>query len=360
MPKPFRVTDNMVEETKEALLEKVDKFLAELKTKNLVEGTIKFEQPYSYPTDAFERPEVEFSLEAWSKMAALIATTKTELAWYGVVDRVDESHFYVWDILIYPQVVTGATVDLDEGERSKWFADLPREIKSKLRLQGHSHVDFSPTPSGQDMSSRKDFLKYLEGDEYMIYIIMNKSNTFTIAIYDLLSNAVYKDNEIDVVVKVGNDNLLTWIENEKKEKIKTNTYTYGKTAGSAKSSKNNTINLPSSAAAGDAKTKVKESTTSSTKSKKPSKPIMKSQLMITSTDLVNMFKVGWMEADAIKELLVVEVNEGYIPNEKEDLLVEAEILKEELEAGAYDGAYDGYGAYGGYSTYDGYGRQWGY
>lgn len=334
MPVPFKVTENMLEETRTALTEKVEKFLEELKNKNLINGTIKFEQPYEYPTESCIRPEIEFSPEAWMKMTALIATNKGELAWYGVVDRKDEAHFYVSDILVYPQVVTGATVDHDEGERSKWFAEMPREIRSKCRLQAHSHVDFSPTPSGEDMNSRKDFLKYLSGNEYMIYMIINKKYEFTVAIYDLETNAIYKNNEVDIVVKAGEVNLFDWYKKENADKIKTYLHT---PSGSAKTKEKGL-------------TPVNGGKTKNEKEKSSKKELTKSQLQISASAIVNHCMVGYYEADAILDELLEEVNSGHLANNPDLLLIEADAIRDKHDALAdYGYGYSyGYG-YGGHS-----------
>lgn len=333
MPVPFKVTENMLEETRAALTEKVEKFLEELKNKNLINGTIKFEQPYEYPTESCIRPEIEFSPEAWMKMTALIATNKGELAWYGVVDRKDEAHFYVSDILVYPQVVTGATVDHDEGERSKWFAEMPREIRSKCRLQAHSHVDFSPTPSGEDMNSRKDFLKYLSGNEYMIYMIINKKYEFTVAIYDLETNTIYKNNEVDIVVRAGETNLFDWYKKENIEKIKTYSYT-----APAQSKEKNLA-------------PVNGGKTKNEKEKPPKNKLTKSQLQISASAIVNHCGVGWNKAYDIMEELLEEVNAGTLANNQDALLFGAEEIREEHDALMAVGAYSPYigGRYGGYT-----------
>lgn len=342
MPVPIRATDNMIEETQKELLVKVAKFLEELKTKNLTKGTISFSQAYEYGEADCIRPVVEFAPEAWMKMTALVSTVSSEIAWNGIVDRKDDSHYYISDILVYPQKVTGATVDPDEGERSLWLSKIPREQRCKLGFQGHSHVNMAPSPSGTDMESRAEIVQHLDENDFYIFMIMNKSYEYTMALYDMKTNALYDTKDIEVVSYVGETNLLDWYKEEKKNKIKT-TYT-GSYYGSSK--KENTTPITKSSS-------VKNSTPAKNenKGKGKSKAITKSQLQISASAIVNHCMVGYYEADAILDDLLEEVNSGRLANNPDLLLIEADVIRDEHDALADYSSYGyGYGyGYGGYS-----------
>ena len=58
--------------------------------------------------------EVNFTPEAYHEMCMLIDHFDTEVAWHGLVDRIDKTHFRITKILVYPQKVTGATVNTDQ------------------------------------------------------------------------------------------------------------------------------------------------------------------------------------------------------------------------------------------------------
>lgn len=346
MPKPIRATQNMIEETKAALLAKVDAYLEKLKTDVLKDGTIEFKMPYAYTEPDFDRPQVTFTLEAWAKMSALVCTTSSEIAWNGVVEREDETHFKVTDILVYPQKVASATVEADETERALWLAKIPFEERRKLNFYGHSHVTMSPTPSSTDMTDRKDVVGTLAEDGFAIFFIMNKSFDFTGAIYDMESNTLFDTKEIDFVVPVGED-LLGWVKTEKEDKLKAKTYggTY-----TSNYSKSNVSQFPSASGASSG---TKESKGSKGKESGKKKPLTKTQLQISASTIVTALTVGWLEADEILEELLESVNAGFTKNTIDDLLVEAEIIKEEHDAIAQYGNYKGF--YG-----NQYGGQYGY
>lgn len=341
MPTPIRATENMIKETREELLEKVEKFLEELKTKNLTKGNISFNQSYSYSDTGFERPVIEFSPAAWAKMTALISATDTEIAWNGMVDRKDDLHYYISDILVYPQKVTGVTVDPDEGERSLWLSKIPREERCRLGFQGHSHVNMSPSPSGTDMGSRTEIIQHLDANDFYIFMIMNKSYEYTLALYDMKTNALYDTKDVDVLIDVGGIDLLQWVKTEKQEKIKRTTYaTNYSTSYNYKKEKSKDKELSSYIEKGKKSEKEKK--------EKP-KSISKSQLKISSTSIVSNLLIGYDEANKIMNELLGEVNAGLLDNEPEALLTEAEILMAEHDALDYE---DNYSYYGG--LYDGW------
>lgn len=113
--------------------------------------------------------EVNFTYEAYSQMFALIDHFDCEVAWRGIVNRIDKTHFQITKILLYPQTVTGTTVDTDQEEFSKWFQALPVETIRNLRFQGHSHVDFGVTPSSRDMEDQWRFIDGLKPTSYQIF-----------------------------------------------------------------------------------------------------------------------------------------------------------------------------------------------
>lgn len=357
MPKPIRATTNMLEETRKALLEKVEEYMKKLESGILSNGCIEYKMPYAYPDSDFERPQVEFTAEAWAKMTALVCTTSSEIAWNGIVDRIDETHFKITDILVYPQVVSGATVDIDEGERGIWLGKIPREQRCKLNFQGHSHVNMSPNPSSTDMSSRKDVVEILDPEDgYFIFFIMNKSFEFTAAIYDMVTNMLYDTKEIDFVIPI-EDNLLEWCKNEKKYKLSTKTYSYGGSYGSYNSKGFGTKGTGAGSSVKKFPATTGSGAAGSSEGAKPGdkKSDVKgiktlSELNITKKTLMSQCMINDKEADAVMEMLFEEVNDGMLFNTYYALLKEArDITWGDSNSSSYD--YDGYGGYGGWSSY---------
>lgn len=157
---------------------------------------------------------VTFYRQAYKKMKRLVHNFNTEIRWQGTVDRVSDTEFVVKDIMVYPQTVTGRTVKINPEKYGEWLCSLPDEIFSKLRFQGHSHVNMSPTPSGVDHRQMEDTYKTLQGDDFYIHIIVNKSNRYWIQIYDNKSKTIFRNREIEIVVE--DENILDFVEEAKK------------------------------------------------------------------------------------------------------------------------------------------------
>ena len=158
--------------------------------------------------------EVNFTYEAYSQMFALIDHFDCEVAWRGIVNRIDKTHFQITKILLYPQTVTGTTVDTDQEEFSKWFQALPVETIRNLRFQGHSHVDFGVTPSSRDMEDQWRFIDGLKPTSYQIFMIWNKKRQYNVRVIDLADNVIYEG--ADVKVTVGDFDSTRFLEDADK------------------------------------------------------------------------------------------------------------------------------------------------
>ena len=140
-------------------------------TKNI---TLNVNALLNLPTPKpLEKPEVRFSLEAYHKMQALVNYCDKEICWHGLVEKVDDLSYYVYDILVYPQLATAATVEADEEEYVKWLDELEDEEFNAIRMQGHSHVNMTASPSGVDEDYYDVLRRHIT--DYYIYLIMNKS-----------------------------------------------------------------------------------------------------------------------------------------------------------------------------------------
>lgn len=173
-----------------------------------------------------------FTPLAFAKMANLVRETDSELAWHGVCERVQDAavpSFLVKDILVFPQVVTGATVDTDQEEYQNWMMALPDEQFNNLRMQGHSHVNMGCNPSSTDQAHRESILKQMPKDEYFIFIIWNKRNEHDIVVMDMANNRRYEDKEIEI--DIVNDGLsIAQFISDSKALLRKPAYSYTGTA----------------------------------------------------------------------------------------------------------------------------------
>lgn len=243
MSRPIKLTDQIFKTV-------MEEFAAAVKNMKMTDGNVSYTKTFKWKGE--DRATLVFTERAYSKMMALVNGFSTEVAWHGTCRRDDEdsSKFIIDDILIYPQVVTGATVNTDQGPYQTWLYQLEDGVFNNLRMHGHSHVNFSTSPSKTDLDHQAKILSQLEDDMFYVFIIWNQKGEHTIKIYDLKNNTLYDDSDITVVVE-GYQSFLKDAE----EMVKRHTYTY--TAATPPASK--TPESKTAGASSDIKTKPKSS-----------------------------------------------------------------------------------------------------
>ena len=172
-----------------------------------------------------------FSSRAWTKMYALVDEFTGEVQWHGIVERKSPTLFFVKDILIFPHEATSATVVSNQEAYEKWLNDLDDETFNACRFHGHSHVNMAVSPSGVDMTYRKNVLDNFgtpmpDSDYFYIFIITNKHRAISGEIYDLQNNALYSADEITYKVVIGNGEYLDTFVAQAKECVKDVKYQY--------------------------------------------------------------------------------------------------------------------------------------
>lgn len=173
---------------------------------------------------------VLFTETAWQKMQTLIREFDKEVAWHGVAERCEEKDTYlISDILVYPQEVTGSTVTTDQNEYEMWLMKQEDDVFNNIRMQGHSHVNMSTSPSSVDLNLYEGILSQLDSDMFYIFMIYNKRGEKTVKLYDLRENILFETADVTVAVKEVGD--LTGFLEEAKELVVTKTYNYGTGVG---------------------------------------------------------------------------------------------------------------------------------
>lgn len=190
-------TLRLSEDKRNKILEAIKEQLTDLK---ITDDKLQFS--FNLNDKEAERiPLVRFTVPAYMKMRALVTEFSSEIAWHGTVDRVSEDEFIVKDILVYPQEVTGSTVNTDQEEYQNWLYSLEDDEFNSLRFQGHSHVSMSVSPSGVDSTHQSEIVEQLGDDDYYIFMITNKRDEYWVCIYDMLTNCVYSTDEIELAVE---------------------------------------------------------------------------------------------------------------------------------------------------------------
>ena len=176
-----------------------------------------FDEKYTY-TENFktgEKTTVWFTPDAWTKMVALIHDYDSEVGWHGIASRTESGDYIISDILVYPQEVSGATVNTDQEEYEMWMMKQEDDVYNNIRMHGHSHVRMSPGPSGVDDTHREKIVEQLEGDMFYIFMIWNKEFKYTAKIYDMKRNVLFDTEDISVQMVNTVVGLDTFLKNAK-------------------------------------------------------------------------------------------------------------------------------------------------
>ena len=222
----------MITLPQEILNQYTQEFYEILRTGKFSDGKINFTKTLG---TVDRKATVLFTEMAWQKMQTLIREFDKEVAWHGVAERCEEKDTYlISDILVYPQEVTGSTVTTDQNEYEMWLMKQEDDVFNNIRMQGHSHVNMSTSPSSVDLNLYDGILSQLDSDMFYIFMIYNKRGEKTVKLYDLRENILFETADVTVAVKEVGD--LTGFLEEAKELVVTKTYNYGtgvKTDGNA-------------------------------------------------------------------------------------------------------------------------------
>ena len=137
---------------------------------------------------------------AKAKMDTLVQNCSLEIAWRGVVDRIDDWTFIIEDIFLPKQTVSGASVEIEAEDmaalRNKLIeegviervTDPTAKPRKGLYFHGHSHVNMAVGPSATDEGTRKEEME--SNVPYYVWMICNKRGE--------ISCCVYIDTSVDV------------------------------------------------------------------------------------------------------------------------------------------------------------------
>ena len=212
MPRPITITKKM----KQKALKDFSELLDSMKMSN---GKLNYSRSFNYDSG---NATVWLTPEAYKKIVALVTEFKDEVGWHGTVSRSGNDEFVIEDIFVYPQEVTGSTVNTDQSAYTKWLYKLDDDIFNKIRMQGHSHVNMGVSPSGVDDKHRQQILDQLEIDMFYIFMIWNKSLSIHTLIYDMARNILYEDKDVKVML-LGGDGMDEFLA-DAKEKVKKSGY----------------------------------------------------------------------------------------------------------------------------------------
>lgn len=178
---------------------------------------------YTKLPDNVTKPILNISAEAYIKMLELINQSSVECSWHGLV-RKGGNEYFIYDILVFPQINSGASTTTDEKEFAEWQTKLimdPDFPIEDLRMHGHSHVMMNVFSSGVDDQYQKDLITKVNDDDYYVFLIMNKKMEMCAFIYDFEQQVLFETSDITIKINYGNTDIRQWAKDELKEKATT-------------------------------------------------------------------------------------------------------------------------------------------
>lgn len=168
------------------------------------------------------RYELYILPEAKAKMEMYCDLSDGEIGWLGYVEKIDGSGFIITDCILLKQEVNGTTTEIDPGALLEFWNATPVEDQCKIKIWGHSHVNMSPSPSGQD-DSQMEYFK--DGNPWFIRLITNKKREYHIDIFDYANGIKVHMDQADLqIYNPKLSELKAQIEEEIKEKVSKKTY----------------------------------------------------------------------------------------------------------------------------------------
>lgn len=140
-------------------------------------------------------PEVLINPNALVKMQLYVDGCTDEIGWLGTARR-NDNIYIIDDVFLFEQEVHGATTEINPEGLSKFAEELLQkpegmDIWNNMKVWGHSHVNMSTSPSGQDDKQMETFSQ--NGHDWFIRIIANKNGSLRIDLYDYKLGLIYNE-----------------------------------------------------------------------------------------------------------------------------------------------------------------------
>lgn len=222
MAKILKMTPELREQCRIEFQAAIEKALADAK---FADGKLSLTKEFG---KVDRKAKIYISEIAWMKLTTLLREFSKEVAWHATAYRLpDGDEYYIKDVLVYPQTVTAATVDMDEELYAKWLMDgvmADDERFDHIRCQMHSHVNMGVFASGTDEQHQQEILSQLRDDDFYIFMIWNKRLDAYMRIFDMEKNILFEKEDIEWCVMDETIGLAQFLEDAKKI-VKEKTYT---------------------------------------------------------------------------------------------------------------------------------------
>ena len=168
------------------------------------------------------RYELYILPEARNKMELYCDLSEGEIGWLAYVEQFDKQGFLITDCALLKQEVHATTTEITAEGLLEFWNNTPVEQQAKIKLWGHSHVNMSVSPSGQDDSQMEYFR---DGNPWFIRLITNKKREYHIDIYDYANGLKIHMDQADLkTYNPAENELRKQIEDEIKLKVSKKEY----------------------------------------------------------------------------------------------------------------------------------------
>ena len=185
----------LTQQDKKNLLAEFSKKLDEME-ETIEEDKFSFEKRLKEP--AKEKILIRFTPKAFLRSQKLVNSFVGEIGWHGLINKISDKEYLVYDIMVYPQVVSGART-LDPTKTNEWYEKWEDSLED-MHFQAHSHNTMGTTPSTTDMDNQANIIRNLQGEGFYLFQIWNKAGDINSFLYDLDNNVMYDRNDIEVIV----------------------------------------------------------------------------------------------------------------------------------------------------------------
>ena len=217
--RPLNLTEDLISQM-------VDDFRRQLTEQHFITDQIKYSKDlkeYTKKTENTDKVKVYFTPASYLQMMNLVNHCPEEIGWHGTVTRLNEKAFLIDKILVFPQIVSAATVTPDETAFANWmmqfFEDDEDDTIQRMRFHGHSHVNMGTTASGTDDRYQGDMLPNIK--DFYIFLITNKRAEHNIMIYDIENNVYYNKADIALDIMQSDDTSLADWTKKQMEQVQT-------------------------------------------------------------------------------------------------------------------------------------------
>lgn len=140
-------------------------------------------------------PEIFIHPDALTKMQLYVEECDDEIGWLGIALK-EKNAIHITDVLLFEQEVNSTTTEITPEGLAEFGETLLKqkngmEIWNNIKVWGHSHVNMSTSPSGQDNSQMETFSK--NGHDWFIRIIANKKGDLRVDLYEYNLGIIYNN-----------------------------------------------------------------------------------------------------------------------------------------------------------------------